>query len=57
MLGPTLKGREFISMKQLLSMVAATVMYCASASADGLDGKALAEGCQKNTLERVACLA
>jgi len=32
-------------------------MFCAPAAADGLTGKALSEGCQQNTLERVACLA
>ena len=44
-------------MKWLLTSVAATLMFCAPAAADGLTGKALAEGCQQNTLERVACLA
>ncbi len=44
-------------MKWLLSSVAATLMFSATASAEGLSGRALAEGCQENTLERVACLA
>lgn len=44
-------------MKLLLSSVAATLIFCASASAEGLSGKALAEGCRENTLDRVACLA
>ena len=44
-------------MKWLLSSVAATLIFCASASAESLSGKALAEGCRENTLERVACLA
>ncbi len=44
-------------MKWLLSSVAATLMFCTPASAEGLSGKALAEGCQENTLERGACLA
>lgn len=46
-----------ISMKWLLTSVAATLMFCAPAAADGLTGRALAEGCQENSLERVACLA
>jgi Rap1a immunity proteins len=45
-------------MKWLLSMVAATLMLCASAAAAGdLNGKVLADGCKKHTLERIACLA
>ena len=44
-------------MKWLLTSVAATLMFCAPAAADGLTGRALAEGCQENSLERVACLA
>ena len=46
-----------ISMKWLLTSVAATLMFCAPASAEGLTGQALAEGCQENTIERAACLA
>jgi hypothetical protein len=44
-------------MKWLLTSVAATLMFCAPASAEALSGRALAEGCRANTLERVACLA
>ena len=44
-------------MKWLLSSVVATLMFCTPASAGGLSGKALAEGCQENALERAACLA
>lgn len=44
-------------MKWLLASVAATLMYCAPAFADGLTGQDLAEGCQENSLDRTACLA
>jgi hypothetical protein len=44
-------------MKWLLTSLAATLLFCAPASAETLSGKTLAEGCQANTLDRVACLA
>ena len=44
-------------MKWLLTSLAATLLFCAPASAEALSGKALAEGCQASTLDRVACLA
>jgi len=49
-------------MKWLLSTVAATMMLCTgmlatAASADEFTGQTLADGCQKQTLERIACLA
>ena len=44
-------------MKWLLTSLAATLLFCAPASAEALSGKTLAEGCQANTLDRVACLA
>ena len=44
-------------MKWLLPTVAATFLFCAPAGAEALSGKALAEGCRANTLDRVACLA
>lgn len=54
----------FFDMKWLLSTVAAALIVSAasSVSADdlagkSLTGKALAEGCQKKTLELIACLA
>lgn len=49
-------------MKWLLSTVAATMMLCtgmlgSAASADEFTGQTLADGCKKQTLERIACLA
>ena len=44
-------------MKWILAPLAATFLFCAPASADALSGRTLAEGCQANTLDRVACLA
>ena len=46
-----------ISMKWLLGSVAAALMFCTPASAEGLTGRDLAEGCQENTHQRAACLA
>ncbi len=44
-------------MKWLLTTLTAGLMFCAPASADGLTGRDLAEGCRGAALERVACLA
>ena len=44
-------------MKWLLTPLAAALMFSASAAAEPLSGKDLAEGCRANTIDRVACLA
>ena len=44
-------------MKWLLTPLAAALMFSASASAEPLSGKDLADGCRANTIDRVACLA
>lgn len=44
-------------MKWLLASVVASLMFCASVSAEGLTAKALSEGCRGNTLERLTCLS
>ena len=43
--------------KRLFASLAAFLIYGAPASAEGLTGKDLAEGCRGTALERVACLA
>ena len=44
-------------MKWLLASVAASLMFCTPAAAERLTAKGLAEGCQENSVESVACLA